>query len=218
MTITTVRATRLLIAVFVLSAVWLAAPQAGQEYGANDGIILFITDRDNPSPRGMCGNCEEIYVMRPDGSNPVRLTSGGADVVVGGRVQQRRPRLVARDKADRVPEQSRRRHAPGIPDETRWHDQRVLLSLEIQRAFGLDLQGTAYPSFSPMGDALCFHSQDTLTNHAAEAPRHLHRQHRWHGPDQPHQPARPRARRRQHAVRLVAQWRCHPLQQHTRWR
>ena len=45
------------------------------------------------------------------------------------------------------------------PDGTQ---QRVLLSLEIQRSAGLDVQGTAFPSFSPMGDALCFHSQDTL--------------------------------------------------------
>ena len=121
MTITTVRATRLVIAVFVLSAVWLAAPQAGQEYGANDGILLFVTDRDNPSPRGMCGNCEEIYVMRPDGSNPVRLTSGGANVVIGGPPYNNggpdwshETKLIA-FQSNRVG-----RYAPGLPDETRW--------------------------------------------------------------------------------------------------
>jgi TolB protein len=162
MTITTVRPSRLLMAVFVLSAVWPAAAQAGQEYGANGGIIFFTTDRDNPSPRGMCGNCEEIYVMRPDGSNPVRLTSGGADVVVGGPAYNNGGPDWSHETKLIAFQSNRVGGTPQVylmrPDGT---DQRVLLSLEIQLASGLDLQGTAYPSFSPTGDALCFHSQDT---------------------------------------------------------
>ena len=56
----------------------LPSPHARQD-GANDGFILFTTDRDNPSPQGMCDppQCEDIYVMAPDGTNPARLTHGG---------------------------------------------------------------------------------------------------------------------------------------------
>ena len=61
MTIRTLRASTLLTAVFVVSAGWLAVPHARQEQGANDGFILFTTDRDNPSEAGICSNCEEIY-------------------------------------------------------------------------------------------------------------------------------------------------------------
>jgi hypothetical protein len=62
----------------LLTVGWFAVPQAGPE-DANDGFILFTTDRDNPSIRGMCDppQCEDIYVMAPDGTNPVRLTNGG---------------------------------------------------------------------------------------------------------------------------------------------
>jgi TolB protein len=50
----------------LLSVAWLAAPLAS-ENGANDGFILFTTDRDNPSDQGMCNppQCEDIYVMAP---------------------------------------------------------------------------------------------------------------------------------------------------------
>lgn len=46
---------------------------------ANEGFILFTTDRDNPSPLGMCPACEEIYVMLPDGSDQRRLTNNNAN-------------------------------------------------------------------------------------------------------------------------------------------
>jgi TolB protein len=71
--------TRVLLSTMVLLTVgWFAVPQAGPE-DANDGFILFTTDRDNPSIRGMCDppRCEDIYVMAPDGTKPVRLTNGG---------------------------------------------------------------------------------------------------------------------------------------------
>ena len=63
----------------LLSVAWLAVPHARQD-GANDGFILFTTDRDNPSKQGMCNppQCEDIYVMAPDDTNPIRLTHGGA--------------------------------------------------------------------------------------------------------------------------------------------
>src|SRR5215203_4067995 len=40
----------------------------------DQGLIWFTTDRDDPSPAGMCAACEEIYVTSPDGSDPERLT------------------------------------------------------------------------------------------------------------------------------------------------
>ena len=64
----------------ILSVGVLAAPYAIRE---NDtiGLILFTSDRANPSTRGMCGNCEDIYVMPPEadplGTNATRLTWGG---------------------------------------------------------------------------------------------------------------------------------------------
>ncbi len=43
--------TRVLLSTMVLLTVgWFAVPHAGQE-DANDGFILFTTDRDNPRPR-----------------------------------------------------------------------------------------------------------------------------------------------------------------------
>lgn len=52
---------------------WLAAPYASQE-GANEGFILFSTDRDNPCLIEPCGTSEEIYMMSPDGAEPTRIT------------------------------------------------------------------------------------------------------------------------------------------------
>ena len=37
----------------LLTVGWFAVPHAGQD-DANDGFILFTTDRDNPSAEGMC--------------------------------------------------------------------------------------------------------------------------------------------------------------------
>src|SRR5687767_13669801 len=61
--------------------IWLAAPVASQEE-SNDQFILFTSDRAFPSPAGVCGSCEDIYVMPPAGelpgvTNAIRLTSGG---------------------------------------------------------------------------------------------------------------------------------------------
>ena len=161
MTTRTLRASTLLTAVFVVSAGWLAVPDARQEHAANDEFILFTTDRDNPSEAGICSNCEDIYMMAPDGSHPIRLTRGGADAVVGGPAYNnggpdwsQEQKLIAfqSNRVGRTPQVYLMRPGGGA--------QRVLLGLEVQRAAGLDVQGTAFPSFSPLGDALCFHSQD----------------------------------------------------------
>jgi TolB protein len=145
------RRVSLFTALMVLSVVWLAAPHASQET-ANDGFILFTTDRDNPSNLGMCPNCEDIYVMVPDGSTPTRLTHGGADAVVGG--------------------------PPYNSGGADWSHSRELIGFQSNRLGGttpqifvMNLDGTeqrllmnvaggaAFPNFSHSGNELCFHSQ-----------------------------------------------------------
>jgi TolB protein len=138
--------------VALVSAAWLAVPQAGQD-GANDGFILFTTDRDNPSRQGMCNppQCEDIYVMAADGSNPTRLTHGGApppnDPAAynsGGADWSHSKKLIAfqSNRVDRVPQI----HTMNL-DGT---EQRLLVSLP---------GGAAFPSFSHSGNELCFHGQ-----------------------------------------------------------
>jgi Tol biopolymer transport system component len=135
----------------LLSAAWLAVPQAGQD-GANDGFILFTTDRDNPSNQGMCTppQCEDIYVMAPDGTNPVRLTQGGgapsdpAAYNSGGADWSHSKKLVAfqSNRVNRVPQI----HLMNL-DGT---EQQLLVSLPLVGAF---------PSFSQSGNELCLHGQ-----------------------------------------------------------
>src|SRR5436190_13529247 len=67
---------KLLATLLTLTLSWFAVPYAWEQ-GANDGFIFFTSDRANPSTLGMCPNCEDIYVMLPDGTNPIRLTFGG---------------------------------------------------------------------------------------------------------------------------------------------
>jgi len=135
----------------LLSVAWLAVPHAGQD-GANDGFILFTTDRDNPSDLGMCNppKCEDIYVMAPDGTNPVRLTSGGgaptdpAAYNSGGADWSHSKKLIAfqSNRVNRVPQI----HLMKL-DGT---EQQLLVSVP---------GGAAFPSFSQSGNELCFHSQ-----------------------------------------------------------
>ena len=159
MTTTTRRVSAVLTALFLLTAGWLAAPYASQD-GANDGFILFTTDRDNPSELGICTNCEEIYVMAADGSNPVRLTQGGADVVVGGPPYNSSGADWSHNRKLIAFQSNRVGGIPQIylmnPDGS---DQRVLVSLPVD--------GGAFPSFSETGEQVCFHDQDSLQRTAA---------------------------------------------------
>jgi Tol biopolymer transport system component len=135
----------------LLTVGWFAVPHAGQEE-ANDGFILFTTDRDNPSDLGMCNppQCEDIYVMAPDGTNPVRLTHGGgapndpAAYNSGGADWSHSKKLIAfqSNRVDRVPQI----HLMNL-DGT---EQQLLANL---------LGGAAFPSFSQSGNELCFHGQ-----------------------------------------------------------
>jgi TolB protein len=140
-------------AVFLLTTGWLVAPYASQD-SANDGFILFTSDRHNPSARGMCGNCEDIYVMSADGTNVIRLTTGGDAAVVGG------PPRYNSSGADWshnrkliVFNSNRVGGTPQVylmnPDGS---DQRPLVSLPVA--------GAGFPSFSETGDQVCFQDQD----------------------------------------------------------
>lgn len=141
---------RLLISTLaLLSVAWIAAPHAGQK-GANEGFILFTTDRDNPSNAGICTNCEDIYVMAPDGTNPTRLTHGGgapSDAAAynsGGADWSHSKKLIAfhSNRVDRIPQI----HLMNV-DGT---EQQLVVSLP---------GGAAFPSFSQSGNELCFHGQ-----------------------------------------------------------
>ena len=135
--------------VLVLCFAWFPAPQANQQ-GANEGFILFTSDRANPSNLGMCSNCEDIYVMSRDGSHAKRLTHGGgaADDPLayssGGADWSHSKKLIAfqSNRIDLVP-QIFLMNLDGS-------EQQLLVSLP---------RGGAFPSFSQSGNELCFHSQ-----------------------------------------------------------
>jgi TolB protein len=143
----------LLPVVVLLVAAWSTGPFAQQE-NADNGFILFTTDRDNPSDQGMCNppQCEDIYVMAPDGTNPVRLTHGGgaptdpAAYNSGGADWSHSKKLIAfqSNRVERVPQI----HLMNL-DGT---EQQLLVSLP---------GGAAFPSFSQSGNELCFHGQTT---------------------------------------------------------
>src|SRR5690242_6253746 len=57
-----------LLVVLLVTVAWSIAPFAGQD-NATTGFIYFTSDRAFPSELGMCDNCEDIYVMSPDGTN-----------------------------------------------------------------------------------------------------------------------------------------------------
>lgn len=138
-----------LLASLLLAVCWFAAPHADQD-GANDGFILFTSDRDNPSNAGICVNCEDLYVMSPDGATTTRLTYGGGAAGdpnaynSGGADWSHSKKLIAfqSNRVNRVP-QIYLMNADGS-------DQQLLVSLP---------GGAAFPSFAASGNELCFHSQ-----------------------------------------------------------
>jgi len=60
---------RVFFSVLILSIASFAVPHASQD-DASDEFILFVSDRAFPSSLGMCGDCEDIYVMPPAGELP----------------------------------------------------------------------------------------------------------------------------------------------------
>ena len=144
------RSLSLVSAFVILSTLWFAAPQASQE-GANEGFLLFTSDRANPSGLPICTDCEDIYVMSPDGSNPIRLTHGGADKVVG-----RAPYTsTGADWSHSQKVIAFHTNRSGFPEiflmNVDGSDQLVLASLGAS--------GAVFPSFSHSGNELCFNSQ-----------------------------------------------------------
>ena len=145
------RNTRFLLCsmLLALSAGSLAVPSASQD-GANEGFLLFTSDRANPSTDGTCPDCEDIYMMAPDGSTPTRLTFGGADMVVGGPPYNSSSADWSHSKK-LIAFQSNR--VGGTPQiylmNVDGSDPQVLVSIP---------RGGAFPSFSSSGNELCFHS------------------------------------------------------------
>jgi len=127
----------------------LAATHASQE-GANEGFILFTSDRANPSAAGMCADCEDIYVMSPDGSTPTRLTYGGADAVVGRAPYNSTGADWSHSKKV-IAFQSNRGGFPEIFLMNADGSDPLLLA-------SLGASGAAFPSFSHNGNELCFNS------------------------------------------------------------
>ena len=115
---------------------------------SNVGFILFTTDRDNPSPLGMCPACEEIYVMLPDGSDQRRLTDNNANDSAA----------TWSLGAKKIAFQTNRNGYTQIflmnADGT---DQHLLADLGVNE-FGVQ-RGAQFPSWSPNGEQLCFSSQ-----------------------------------------------------------
>jgi TolB protein len=146
----------LLPAVILLTAMWSSSSYARQE-NANDGFIFFTSDRAFPSLAGMCHNCEDIYVMAPDGAgaspegtNVIRLTFGGGlanDTTAYNSTAvdwSHSRKLVAfqSNRINRIP-QIFLMNADG-------GDPQLLVSLP---------GGASFPSFSQSGNEICLHSQ-----------------------------------------------------------
>jgi TolB protein len=153
---------RLLTLLLTSSATLLVAasavPSASQQDPQSDniGLILFTSDRANPSLQGQCTNCEDIYIMAPEadplGTNATRLTFGGGARLdpsaynSGGADWSNQKQLIA------------------------FHSNRVNLTPQIflMQRDGSEPQmlvsltgGAAFPSFSHNGNQLCFHGQAT---------------------------------------------------------
>ena len=168
MTLKSARRLPLCLALLTVSIAGFAAPQASQE-DASDQFLLFTSDRAFPSQAGVCGNCEDIYVMPPVGELPdkpkaMRLTFGSGIVAEsyssGGADWSRTKRVIA-FQSNRPTDPSRPlERVPQIyvmnPDGT---GQRLLVSLP---------RGAMFPNFSHNGNHLCFQSQ---TNSVATGPR-----------------------------------------------
>ena len=69
-----VLAAMLIFAIPIVTKITIDTHAQEGDGSANVGFILFSTDRDNPSPDVLCPNCEEIYAMEIDGTDPIRLT------------------------------------------------------------------------------------------------------------------------------------------------
>jgi TolB protein len=138
----------------ILSLLWLAAPHASQNEGANEGFLLFTSDRHRPVPEGCMTDCdksEDIYVMSPElNSDAVRLTYGGGDAHTPGLYSS-----FAADWSHTRKLIAFTSNRNGVPEiftmAADGSDQQLLVSLGSA--------GANFPSFSPSGNELCFQRQ-----------------------------------------------------------
>jgi TolB protein len=132
----------LLLSPFVIVPLfWGAAPGASQD-NANEGFILFSTDRD--STDGDNPSSEEIYVMLPDGTNPIRITNNAFN--------------------DKAPVWSHSKKSIAFHSGENGRPEIFLMSLdgtERRLLASLGQAGAQFPSFSHNGNELCFNSQTT---------------------------------------------------------
>ena len=134
------RVPTLLTIVCILTIGWFAAPYASED-GANDGFILFSTDRDNPS-EDACADCEEIYVMLPDGSFQTRITNNAFN--------------------DKAPVWSHSKKLIAFHSNARILRPEIFVmnldGSERRLVASLGTVGAQFPSFSHNGNELCFNS------------------------------------------------------------
>ena len=149
--------TKQMCSTVVLLAVGLSAVPFANRQDADEEFILFTSDRANPSSAGQCGDCEDIYVMAPEGEllpdspDPIRLTFGGADRADppynnGGADWSDKQKLIAF--------QSNRLEATPQIFVMNGDGSNPQLLVELTG-------GAAFPSFSPNGNRICFHGQAT---------------------------------------------------------
>ena len=115
-----------------------------------------------PEREGSCTRCEDIYVMPPAGElplvpNAIRLTAGGGVSQIPASYTSARAGLVAREEADRLPQQSADRprspggaHTADLPDEPRRDRAATPRQPSGRRAISGLLHN---------GNELCFHSR-----------------------------------------------------------
>jgi TolB protein len=125
----------------ILPLLWGAAPGASQD-GANEGFILFSTDRDSTD----AGNpsSEEIYVMLPDGTDPIRITNNAFN--------------------DKAPVWSHSKKIIAFHSGQNGRPEIFLMNLdgtERRLLASLGQAGAQFPSFSHNGNELCFNSNTT---------------------------------------------------------
>ena len=137
------RRTWLFSILVLLTLGWFAVPYASQD-SANEGFILFSTDRDNPDTNKVCPACEEIYIMRADGSEPTRITDNNYN--------------------DKAPVWSHSKKLIAFHSNRNGGRPEVfLMNLDgmppLLLASLAPTNGAQFPSFSHNGNELCFNSQ-----------------------------------------------------------
>jgi TolB protein len=118
-----------------------AAPGASQD-GANEGFLLFSTDRD--SADGDSASSEEIYVMSPEGADPIRITNNAFNDKAP--VWSHTKKIIAFHSGQNGRPEVFLMNFDGT-------DRRLLASLGPA--------GAQFPSFSHNGNELCFNSMTT---------------------------------------------------------